>query len=203
MVEANKKFESVVAKAKPELKLFQLLNQNKSTYLLFRTMQKWMRGHEFSDQRQTDNINNIQFAKEFFKIVDNSDTGNLNLEQLAIPLIALGLSSDSSFIEKVLKAINPSKFTAERIATAELSLREFTKIFRKDVVAERLTQCLQNLVIQRKQDIEIKKQRQIELNQRTKQDINEKTNVRCPVSPRSPTEETKTSDPTQINIQNV
>lgn len=139
MVEANKKFESVIAKAKPELKLFQLLNQNKSTYLLFRTMQNWMRSHEFSDQRQTDNINNIQFAKEFFKIVDNGDTGNLNLEQLAIPLIALGLSSDSSFIEKVLKAINPSKFTSERIATAELTLREFTKIFRKDAVAERLT----------------------------------------------------------------
>jgi hypothetical protein len=39
----------------------------------------------------------------------------------------------------VLKAINPSKFTSERIATAELTLREFTKIFRKDAVAERLT----------------------------------------------------------------
>jgi Ca2+-binding EF-hand superfamily protein len=102
-------------------------------------MQKWMRSHDFSVQRQMDNMSNIMFAKEFFKIIDNDDTGRLNVQELAEPLIALGLSSDSSFVEKVLKAINPSKYNSENINFAEIGLREFTKIFRKDVIAEKLT----------------------------------------------------------------
>jgi Ca2+-binding EF-hand superfamily protein len=79
------------------------------------------------------------FAKEFFKIIDNNDTGRLDVNELAEPLIALGLSSDTSFVEKVLKAINPTKFNSSNIDFAEIGLKEFTKIFRKDAVAEKLT----------------------------------------------------------------
>ena len=72
-----------------------------------------MRGHKYSDLKQTDNIQNVQFAYEFFRIVDQEDTGSVFLENLAIPLIALGISSDQSFIEKVMKSINPKRFGAQ------------------------------------------------------------------------------------------
>ena len=96
-----------------------------------------MRNHKYSDKKQTDNINNIQFAREFFSIVDDNDSGQASLYELAVPFIALGLSSDSSFIMKVMKAISPHKFgkkalVANPFEVNELSLREFIKIFKKD-----------------------------------------------------------------------
>ena len=59
------------------------------------------------------------------------------MNELAVPMIALGLSSDSSFIQKVLKAISPAKFgkhasVANPFEVNELTLKEFVKIFRKD-----------------------------------------------------------------------
>ena len=42
--------------------------------------------------------------------MDDSDTGKLSLKNIAVPMIALGLSSDSSFIMKVMKAVSPFKF---------------------------------------------------------------------------------------------
>ena len=52
-------------------------------------------------------------------------------------MIALGLSSDSSFIQKVMKAISPRKFgkkakVAEPFKHNRLTLKEFVKIFKKD-----------------------------------------------------------------------
>ena len=96
-----------------------------------------MRSHNFSDKKQTENINNVQFAKEFFEIVDANDSGGVYKDELSIPLIALGLSSDSSFIEKVLKAINPMKFgeksgLEDPFELNEMSLNDFIRIFKKD-----------------------------------------------------------------------
>ena len=96
-----------------------------------------MQTHKFSDKKQTENINNVQFAKEFFEIVDNNDSGGVLRDELSIPLIALGLSSDSSFIEKVLKAVAPFKFgdksgLDDPFESNEMSLKDFIKIFKKD-----------------------------------------------------------------------
>lgn len=72
-------------------------------------------------------------------------------------MIALGLSSDSSFIKKVLTAISPYKFgkKAKNAATAfednYLSLKEFIKIFKKDQVSENLTEMLCKRIVQRRQ----------------------------------------------------
>lgn len=52
-------------------------------------------------------------------------------------MIALGLSSDSSFIKKVMKAISPHKFgkkakVKDPFEVNQLTLKEFVKIFKKD-----------------------------------------------------------------------
>ena len=52
----------------------------------------------------------MQFARQFFNIIDETESGKLSMLKLAVPMIALGLSSDSSFIMKVMKAISPTKF---------------------------------------------------------------------------------------------
>jgi Ca2+-binding EF-hand superfamily protein len=52
----------------------------------------------------------MKFAKEFFQNLDTNGTEKVEIEELALPLIALGLSSDISFVEKVIKTINPLKY---------------------------------------------------------------------------------------------
>ena len=61
-----------------------------------------MRNHKFSDKKQVENIQNIQFAREFFQIIDDTGSGSASLFELAVPMIALGLSSNSVFIRKVM-----------------------------------------------------------------------------------------------------
>ena len=61
-----------------------------------------MKTHKFSDKKQVENIKQITFAREFFQIIDKTGTGAASLFELAVPMIALGLSSDSVFIRKVM-----------------------------------------------------------------------------------------------------
>ena len=115
-----------------------------------------MQTHKFSDKKQTENINNVQFAKEFFEIVDSNDSGGVLRDELSVPLIALGLSSDSSFIEKVLKAVNPFKFgdksgLDDPFELNEMSLKDFIKIFKKDQVSEKITDAIRDIVISEKE----------------------------------------------------
>jgi hypothetical protein len=55
------------------------------------------------------------FAKEFFMIIDIHNNGNLSLDEISMPLISLGLSSDIGFVKNLLKAINPKKFSSEKL----------------------------------------------------------------------------------------
>jgi len=107
----------------------------------------------------------MEFAKEFFNIVDADESGKTDFEELALPLIALGLSSDSSFVAKVFRAIYPKKFAGNNVEDAEIGLKDFLKIFRRDVVAERLTHYVQHLIIDRRRKA-LKRQQRVEAHQR-------------------------------------
>ena len=91
-------------------------------------------------------------------------------DELSIPLIALGLSSDSSFIEKVLKAINPYKFGDKSglehpFEVNEMSLKDFIKIFKKDQVSEKLTESIRSIVISEKEAKMIRQERLLQKKQ--------------------------------------
>ena len=42
--------------------------------------------------------------------MDDDGTGGVELEELAQPLIALGLATDTGFVKRSLKVLNPQKF---------------------------------------------------------------------------------------------
>ena len=70
-------------------------------------------------------------------------------------MIALGLSSDSSFIKKVMKAISPHKFGKKALSKNpykdnQLTLKEFIKIFKKDQISENLTEMLCERILVRR-----------------------------------------------------
>ena len=114
-----------------------------------------MKSKNFSVKKMEDTRFNISQAKEFFSVIDDNDSGQASLYELATPLIALGISSDSSFVKKVMRTICPRKFGAKSkfknpYEHNELSLKEFLKIFKKDQVSENLTLMLCNKIIERK-----------------------------------------------------
>lgn len=69
-----------------------------------------MEKHKFSTERQKTLVANMIFSKKFFNIMDDDGTGGVELEELAQPLIALGLATDTGFVKKSLKVLNPKKF---------------------------------------------------------------------------------------------
>jgi Ca2+-binding EF-hand superfamily protein len=77
------------------------------------------------------------FSKKFFNIMDDDGTGGIELEELAQPLIALGLATDTGFVKRSLKVLNPKKFGTGCFDQA-LTLKEFARIFRTDPISDKL-----------------------------------------------------------------
>ena len=48
---ANKRFDDVIEKAKPSIKLFNLLGYSRTQYIIFQQIMHWMRGHKYSDKK--------------------------------------------------------------------------------------------------------------------------------------------------------
>ena len=72
-------------------------------------------------------------------------------------MIALGLSSDSVFIRKVMQSISPHKFGKKAkvdnpFEVNRLTLQEFIKIFKKDQVSENLTELLCNRITDKRKE---------------------------------------------------
>ena len=98
----------------------------------------------------------ISFARNFFDLTDGSGSGKTTVQAIAIPMIALGLSSNSLFISKVMKSVCPKKFksTCEKEALGtQLNLKDFIKVFEKDQISEDLTTHLCDNVIEKRKEM--------------------------------------------------
>jgi Ca2+-binding EF-hand superfamily protein len=51
----------------------------------------------------------FEFAKSLFKIWDADGGGFLDVDEISLPLISLGLSTDTGFVEKLIKALKQKK----------------------------------------------------------------------------------------------
>lgn len=75
--------------------------------------------------------------------MDDNDSGGILLEELAQPLIALGLATDTKFVQKALKILNHKKFGKGNFEH-ELTMKEFSGIFNTDQVSEKLVVLIKN-----------------------------------------------------------
>lgn len=118
-------------------KIYRLMGLNTQIFLKMYDIYRWMETHQISTERILTMHKNVTFSKEFFNIMDDDGCGGICLEELAQPLIALGLATDTGFVQKSLKALNPQKFGKGKF-DAELTIKEFSRIFRTDSVSEKL-----------------------------------------------------------------
>ena len=118
-------------------KIFRLLGLTKKTFLSLTRNFKFLKQRSMPTESIDSMLKNTAFAKEFFNIIDEKGDGGIGLEDLAIPLISLGLATNIKFVQKALKVLNPSKFGAGKF-DKELTMREFAKIFESDKTSLKL-----------------------------------------------------------------
>jgi len=104
-------------------------------------MKDFMKKHNFSTEKLEKTVANIRFSTQFFEIMDGDGGGAIELEELATPLIAFGLATDTGFVQKALKVLNPIKYGEGQFDEA-LTLKEFSRIFRTDPVSEKLIKLI-------------------------------------------------------------
>ncbi|CDW87182.1 iki3 domain containing protein [Stylonychia lemnae] len=161
-IEIPKEFRDQLEKSKPKDKLQYLMNLNSELYINMKNTQKWMKIHNVDQSKYTQNQKNIEFAKELFKIWDEDESGNLEVDELTLPLIALGLSNDSSFVLKLLRSIDEEKFTKNKI-NAKITIRDFSKIFKKDYTSEKVIEVIKKTI--KEQRAEVRRQAKKEIDQ--------------------------------------
>jgi hypothetical protein len=59
---------------------------------------KFLKKHNYNIERHEKLLKNIEFAKDFFEILDEDDSG-VSANELSFPLIALGLAFQASFVK--------------------------------------------------------------------------------------------------------
>lgn len=129
-----------------EKTVYRLMGLTQNEYLQALDVHKFMRKHKFSTEKQDKMIENVKFSKDFFEIIDDDGTGGILLEELAQPLIALGLATDSGFVKKALKVLNPMKYR-RGFEGQELTMKEFSSIFKIDPISEKLTKMIHDQLI--------------------------------------------------------
>ena len=88
-------------------RIYRLMGLTSMLFLKMNDIRAFMKKRKFCTQGMEVMINNVKFSKEFFNIMDDDGAGGICLEELAQPLIALGLATDTGFVQKSLKALNP------------------------------------------------------------------------------------------------
>lgn len=71
-------------------------------YLTLKNTEYWMK---MRGNKQRSKEKHFEFAKDLFKIWDSDGGGYLDVDEISLPLIALGLSTDTGFVEKLIRAL--------------------------------------------------------------------------------------------------
>jgi hypothetical protein len=103
-----KELTEQIAKSKPNDKVASLLKISPAILTQFSILtEKWLRIHSNKNlDLFLKSQNDVEFAKQLFKIWDENDSGKLDLEELTLPLIALGLVDDTVFVQKLMRCLS-------------------------------------------------------------------------------------------------
>lgn len=114
-----------------------LMNLTNRLFLRNHQTTTYMKKRKLSTTKQEKQTENFKFSKNFFQIMDQDESGVIEVSELTYPLLALGLANNSHFIYRALKILNPKKFEDQE-EEAQLNLKEFSEIFQTDAIQEKL-----------------------------------------------------------------
>lgn len=115
-------------------------------YLTLKNTEFWLkkRGHGHRSKEK-----HFEFAKDLFKIWDADGGGFLDVDEISLPLISLGLSTDTGFVEKLIKSLKKKKPSMKKREEKgdeggneddlSFTLKDFVSIFKADRIGERIS----------------------------------------------------------------
>eukprot|EP00347_Sterkiella_histriomuscorum_P008784 403343767 len=143
----------IIEAAQPEQNMQQLLGLDKKQFLEFRKTEKWVQKRTTSND-YTSKEKHVEFAKELFCLWDDDNSGVLDLHEIALPLISLGLSTNTQFVAKLLQSLleNPNRLKngSQQHNDIQITLKDFVKIFNVDKVGEKMSLVVKQSIIDKK-----------------------------------------------------
>lgn len=131
----------LLVEANNEQSIYGLMGLNRDQYLKFVDIKNYMNKHKLDTKSLDDKVKNAEFSKEFFEIMDE-DGGGVSAPELALPLIALGLATDTGFVKRVMKILAPQKFKDSDFENESLGMKEFSTLFRSDQISEKIVETV-------------------------------------------------------------
>lgn len=96
----------ILEAAVPKYTMKVLLGLSDIMFLTLKNTEYWMKTRGVNQRSKE---KHFEFAKELFKIWDRDNGGYLDIDEISLPLISLGLSTDSGFVEKLIKSLKQKK----------------------------------------------------------------------------------------------
>eukprot|EP00347_Sterkiella_histriomuscorum_P003737 403363140 len=143
----------------PKHTMQQLLGLNNKQFLVFKKTEQWIKKRKRQTNDFSQKEKHVEFAKELFKVWDDDNSGVLDLDEIAEPLVALGLSTDSQFVAKLIESLGQqtnklksgvNKQPIQNQESLRFTLKDFVKIFRADKVGEKISKIIKNTCIEKK-----------------------------------------------------
>lgn len=151
---------SIVQKAENKQCLYELMGYTKKEYLRRVDELAYLRKHGLSTRAQDLRKRNVQFSQKFFEVIDYEDNDGISDEEFAYPLIALGLATDMSFVQRMMRILAPKKFkTKEDFKSESLTLKEFSTLMADDVVGDRVVKIIQAEALARRAEAQASKKK--------------------------------------------
>jgi hypothetical protein len=142
----------ILEAAVPKYTMKVLLGLSDVMFLTLKNTEYWMRTRGV---KQRSKEKHFEFAKDLFKIWDSDGGGFLDVDEISLPLISLGLSTDSGFVEKLIKSLKQKKLkhAEDTMPSDDLSftLKDFVSIFNADRVGEKISAIVQEECIRREE----------------------------------------------------
>ena len=129
-----------------------------SRYQFLKTMERmsYMKKHDYNCERQETLLKNVQFSRDFFKVMDHDGSG-VTVDQLSWVLVSLGLAVDRNFVMKIVRLLAPGKFETGVYDGTNLTSKEFSQLFKTDPPNEKATKIIRKELIEEAEAMKLKK----------------------------------------------
>jgi Ca2+-binding EF-hand superfamily protein len=91
---------------------------------------RWLSKHRLLHDNLLESKGQIEFITKLFYSWDDDGSGILELDEIAGPLIALGLAPDREFVGQLIRSID-QKFLKKNDDQLSITINDFLKIFKK------------------------------------------------------------------------
>ena len=126
---------------KEQNQMYKLMGMTKYQYLKTTERMRYMRLHGYDSSNLDRLFKNVDFSRDFFKVMDNDNNG-VSEKDLSTVLISLGLAIDKNSVIKIMKMLAPAKFRTGSYDGTNLTSKEFTSLFNTDPLSDKLVKLI-------------------------------------------------------------